>query len=100
MTGHAPTCFRVLTAGREACDCGAGKPCTSLTSFSCSRCGECVCPPDPPEWTELFLKEELTRPETKRFLELGYEIDAKIKASGCPLHNGASRHALLMAEGL
>lgn len=71
--------------------------CSSYTAFSCPQCGTCTCEPDSVEWTELFFKESLTRLETKRFLELGFAIDARIKASSCPLHGGASKHALLGA---
>ena len=73
--------------------------CTSLTSFSCPQCGTCSCEPDPREWTNLFVRnDDFTRAETKRFLELGFELDDKIKASDCPLHNGTSQHALLTVE--
>lgn len=73
--------------------------CSSLTAMTCPQCGTCTCEVDPAEWAELCLKPQLTRAESKRWIELDQALMTRTRVSGCPLHSAESRHAFLTAVG-
>ena len=72
--------------------------CTSGGARSCPNCGNCTCPRDPPEFKRLCHKDPLTREETKRLMELDFKLTKQIREGSCPLHNGASKHAVLVRK--